>query len=457
MEFMAINMASSLTAHASHSPDRLADGVRGALRRMTVLLVPVVLVLVVFAPQILAPVRWRLRAARHHRAAAAGRRRAARGSSWSCTSGCCASRAVPACSRRSRARCALLVLGGAAVPAGPAGISGAGWRAALHDVMALVRAPGLRAALRGAARPRRRAPVALQGGGRFGAPLGHSRGAYGTEEAPGARHRWAPRPRTCRGMGHRDPARGIPVYVHGAHDTPSWPSAALPVPPRGPAAATRRPAGRRAHRVGSWRSRPVAAARARGGPLLDPAVARRGHRPRQAQRHRPPPRTCPRSTVVAGILLIVMCSAPPSRCTGRAPGCSWPGPGDLGGLHTAPVSSAYRPTGGGPLARARGPLPHRGRPGRRPGTDRARLPVALQLLCLALAAGGPPGLPYGRPAVPRAWCGCSRWPAGRGSTVRRGRAAVSAAVAGLCSWFGGAGRTRHAGRTAGLSDRERAD
>ncbi|MEU1177298.1 lipopolysaccharide biosynthesis protein [Streptomyces sp. NPDC005820] len=55
MEFMAINMASSLTAHASHDPRRLADGVRGALRRMTLLLVPVVLVLVLFAPQILMP------------------------------------------------------------------------------------------------------------------------------------------------------------------------------------------------------------------------------------------------------------------------------------------------------------------------------------------------------------------------------------------------------------------
>ncbi|MEU1214665.1 lipopolysaccharide biosynthesis protein [Streptomyces sp. NPDC005790] len=55
MEFMAINMASSLTAHASHSPGHLAEGVRGALRRMTVLLVPVVVVLVLFAPQILAP------------------------------------------------------------------------------------------------------------------------------------------------------------------------------------------------------------------------------------------------------------------------------------------------------------------------------------------------------------------------------------------------------------------
>ncbi|RZU16982.1 lipopolysaccharide biosynthesis protein [Streptomyces sp. BK239] len=55
MEFMAINMASSLTAHASHDPGQLADGVRGALRRMIVLLVPVVLVLVLFAPRILLP------------------------------------------------------------------------------------------------------------------------------------------------------------------------------------------------------------------------------------------------------------------------------------------------------------------------------------------------------------------------------------------------------------------
>lgn len=55
MEFMAINMASSLTAHASYHPGALAAGVRGALRRMTVLLVPVVLVIVLFAPLVLTP------------------------------------------------------------------------------------------------------------------------------------------------------------------------------------------------------------------------------------------------------------------------------------------------------------------------------------------------------------------------------------------------------------------
>ncbi|WP_329121784.1 lipopolysaccharide biosynthesis protein [Streptomyces sp. NBC_01465] len=55
MEYMAINMASSLTAHASHSPGQLAEGVRGALRRMAYLLIPVVVFLIVFAPQILQP------------------------------------------------------------------------------------------------------------------------------------------------------------------------------------------------------------------------------------------------------------------------------------------------------------------------------------------------------------------------------------------------------------------
>ncbi|GAA3723461.1 hypothetical protein GCM10023082_21940 [Streptomyces tremellae] len=55
MEFMAINMASSLTAHASYEPGALAAGVRGALRRMAVLLVPAVAVIVAFAPLVLAP------------------------------------------------------------------------------------------------------------------------------------------------------------------------------------------------------------------------------------------------------------------------------------------------------------------------------------------------------------------------------------------------------------------
>ncbi|NGN66989.1 lipopolysaccharide biosynthesis protein, partial [Streptomyces sp. A7024] len=46
IEFLAINMASSLTAEASYDPRRLADGIRGSLVRMGILLMPIGLVLV---------------------------------------------------------------------------------------------------------------------------------------------------------------------------------------------------------------------------------------------------------------------------------------------------------------------------------------------------------------------------------------------------------------------------
>ncbi|MFE4295188.1 lipopolysaccharide biosynthesis protein [Streptomyces sp. NPDC056647] len=157
MEFMAINMASSLTAHASHSPDRLAEGVRGALRRMTVLLVPVVLVLVVFAPQVLAP--FGADYARH----------------GSTVLRLLAAAALPrvvvelyigvlrvqgrtgVLAALQGAMC-VLVLGSALFLLGPAGISGAGLAMLLSmTVMALIAAPGLRAALRKRA-PRKQAP-----------------------------------------------------------------------------------------------------------------------------------------------------------------------------------------------------------------------------------------------------------------------------------------------------------
>ncbi|MBT2409809.1 lipopolysaccharide biosynthesis protein [Streptomyces sp. ISL-12] len=149
MEFMAINMASSLTAHASHDPRHLADGVRGALRRMTLLLVPVVAFLVAFAPQILAPFNDDY--AEHGSAVL---RLLALG-------------ALPrivvelyigvlrvqgrtgALAAVQGAMCAL-VLGSATVLFTPAGIAGAGWAVLLG--MTLVAAgcvPGLRAALRG--------------------------------------------------------------------------------------------------------------------------------------------------------------------------------------------------------------------------------------------------------------------------------------------------------------------
>ncbi|MFD8226988.1 lipopolysaccharide biosynthesis protein [Streptomyces massasporeus] len=148
MEFMAINMASSLTAHASHDPRQLADGVRGALRRMTLLLVPVVAVLVVFAPYILTPFSpdYAEHGSTVLRLLALG--------------------ALPrvvvelhigvlrvqgrtgVLAALQGAMCAL-VLGSAAVLFTPAGIAGAGWAVLLSmTLIAVVSMVGLRAALR---------------------------------------------------------------------------------------------------------------------------------------------------------------------------------------------------------------------------------------------------------------------------------------------------------------------
>ncbi|MEU7467078.1 lipopolysaccharide biosynthesis protein [Streptomyces sp. NPDC044984] len=148
MEFMAINMASSLTAHASHDPRQLADGVRGALRRMTLLLVPVVAVLVVFAPQILTP--FDADYAEH----------------GSTVLRLLALGALPrvvvelyigvlrvqgrtgVLAVLQGAMCAL-VLGSAAVLFTPAGIAGAGWAVLISmTLIAVVSVFGLRAALR---------------------------------------------------------------------------------------------------------------------------------------------------------------------------------------------------------------------------------------------------------------------------------------------------------------------
>ncbi|MFF5574064.1 lipopolysaccharide biosynthesis protein [Streptomyces luteogriseus] len=148
MEFMAINMASSLTAHASHDPRQLADGVRGALRRMTLLLVPVVAVLVVFAPYILTPFSpdYAEHGSTVLRLLALG--------------------ALPrvvvelyigvlrvqgrtgVLAALQGAMCAL-VLGSAAVLFTPSGIAGAGWAVLLSmTLIAVVSMAGLRAALR---------------------------------------------------------------------------------------------------------------------------------------------------------------------------------------------------------------------------------------------------------------------------------------------------------------------
>ncbi|MYS10682.1 lipopolysaccharide biosynthesis protein, partial [Streptomyces sp. SID6041] len=151
MEFMAINMASSLTAHASHSPDSLAEGVRGALRRMVLLLVPVVLVLVVLAPLILAPfgqgyqengstVLRLLAAAALPRVAVELYIGVLR------VQGRTGMLAV-----LQGAMC-VLVLGSAAVLLGPYGISGAGYAVlGAMTLMAVACVPGLRATLKGRA------------------------------------------------------------------------------------------------------------------------------------------------------------------------------------------------------------------------------------------------------------------------------------------------------------------
>ncbi|WP_406731759.1 lipopolysaccharide biosynthesis protein [Streptomyces sp. NBC_01794] len=232
MEFMAINMASSLTAHASHNPETLAAGVRGALRRMTVLLVPVVLFLVVLAPQILAPF---------------GHTYAEHGTT---VLRLLAAAALPrvavelyigvlrvqgrtgVLAALQGAMCAL-VLGSAALLLGTVGIPGAGLAMLLSmTLMAAVSAPGLRAALAGREpKPSRLGRLLHRGPGK--------EIEYGTNWARKAAERreradrderefgsdWAHRTTYLRG-GHdtATPALGIPVYVHEpANERPAAP------------------------------------------------------------------------------------------------------------------------------------------------------------------------------------------------------------------------------------------
>ncbi|MCT4356559.1 lipopolysaccharide biosynthesis protein [Streptomyces sp. Je 1-79] len=196
MEFMAINMASSLTAHASHSPESLAEGVRGALRRMALLLVPVVVFLIVFAPYILAPfgpdyadhgttVLRLLAAAALPRVAVELYIGVLR------VQGRTGALAV-----LQGTMCAL-VLGAAALLLGPVGISGAGLAMlGSMTLMAAASAPGLRAALRG----------------------GREEIEYGTTWARRAAEReWAPRGASADTV---TPAFGLPVYVRRPPGSP---------------------------------------------------------------------------------------------------------------------------------------------------------------------------------------------------------------------------------------------
>ncbi|WP_431988032.1 lipopolysaccharide biosynthesis protein [Streptomyces parvulus] len=182
MEFMAINMASSLTAHASHDPRRLADGIRGALRRMTVLLVPVVLFLVVFAPQILAPFDedYAEHGSTVLRLLAVG---ALPRIVVELYIGVLRVQGRTGVLAAVQGTMCVLVLGSAAVLFTPAGISGAGWAVlGSMTVVALGCAPGLRSALRG-----------IEGAGRPEAP------AAAEDAGPGLRPK--PRPGTSQGTG----------------------------------------------------------------------------------------------------------------------------------------------------------------------------------------------------------------------------------------------------------------
>jgi len=53
VDLLAINMGSSLTVEGSHDPSRMAENCRAALRRMARIMVPIVLFLVLLAPQIM--------------------------------------------------------------------------------------------------------------------------------------------------------------------------------------------------------------------------------------------------------------------------------------------------------------------------------------------------------------------------------------------------------------------
>ncbi|MDQ0942971.1 lipopolysaccharide biosynthesis protein [Streptomyces sp. V1I1] len=227
MEFMAINMASSLTAHASHSPESLAGGVRGALRRMAVLLVPVVVFLVVFAPQILAPF---------------GEDYAAHGTT---VLRLLAAAALPRVvvelyigvlrvQGRTGVLAALqgtmcaLVLGSAALLLGPVGISGAGLGLLLSmTVMAAVSAPGLRAVL-SAREPRPSLFTRLVRRGTA------EEEAYGTTWARRAAERREEAAAEYTQEYGKDWARQT-AYLRGAHDDMATPAFGIPVYVRDPA------------------------------------------------------------------------------------------------------------------------------------------------------------------------------------------------------------------------------
>ncbi|MFJ6855427.1 lipopolysaccharide biosynthesis protein [Streptomyces sp. NPDC091271] len=326
MEFMAINMASSLTAHASHSPGHLAEGVRGALRRMAVLLVPVVVVLVLFAPRILSPF---------------GSDYAAHGT---LVLRLLAAAALPrvvvelyigvlrvqgrtgALAVLQGTMCAL-VLGSAAVLLGPLGIAGAGWAMLIAmTAVASASALGLRSALTGRT------------------PRGARRAAPGAEEFGTGWARLAARERRGTGQGaDAGPGRREALWLWGLLVLAAglfWV-----------------PLSRSAH---SGRTRLT------GAELID---------------------ALPPVTVTAGVLMIVAYTAAVALYRPRPALLGAALLVTVAALHSAPLLLGVRPpaasrewhgTLAGFLAGVPGAAP--------PDAVLRALPFALQLLCLALAA-----------------------------------------------------------------------
>ncbi|MGW2561436.1 lipopolysaccharide biosynthesis protein [Streptomyces sp. NPDC001514] len=377
MEFMAINMASSLTAHASHSPETLAGGVRGALRRMVILLVPVVLVLVVCAPQILAPfgpdyADHGATVLRLLAAAALPRVVVELYIGVLRVQGRTGVLAV-----LQGAMCTL-VLGSAAVLLGPVGISGAGLAMALSmTVMAVVCAPGIRAALTG------REP----GPTRSGRMFARRRPApeYGTTWARKAAERRATAAvaSAAETGGYDADWTRETVYLRGVHET-ATPAFGIPV--YGPEEA-RDAAGQASGGDESWlatwlwlllglaaglfwiplfRADDVTVERLSGTELLD---------------------ALPPVTVTAGVLLIVVHCAAVSLQRLRPVLLTAGLLATFAALHTAPLLLGIRPepAGGAWLGALADLLADVA------GLDSPRgvlavLPAVLQLLCLALAA-----------------------------------------------------------------------
>ncbi|MFI9584127.1 lipopolysaccharide biosynthesis protein [Streptomyces sp. NPDC052236] len=382
MEFMAINMASSLTAHASHSPENLAVGVRGALRRMTVLLVPVVLFLVLLAPQILAPF---------------GEDYASHGTT---VLRLLAAAALPRVvvelyigvlrvQGRTGMLAALqgtmcaLVLGSAALMLGPFGISGAGLALLCSmTVMAAVSAPGLRAALSGReprpsrlarlVRLMRRERTSPEEYGTTWARLAAERRAAEAHYAQEYGEDWARQTAYLRGV-HDDtatPAFGIPMYVRQG-PAPQV-KAAEPAAPDGderwPAAWLWLLLGLAAGLfwVPFSRAQSVAQERLSGRELVD---------------------ALPPMTLTGGVLLIVVYCAAVSLLRLRLVLLSAVLLITVAALHTAPLLLGIRPDpatgpGAGPFARFLAQAAGLDSPA---GVAQA-LPLILQLLCLALAA-----------------------------------------------------------------------